>query len=132
MDAARRNGFTLIELLIVVVVVGILAAIAIPKYTGAREKAYIAAVTSDLKNLASQEELYHSDTQFYTNDLASMADYHLSQGVNITVNEATGTGWAATGYHSALAGRGCGMYFGGASSANATPAVLSGQVTCQK
>ena len=55
-----RSGFTLIELLIVVLVIGILATIAIPKYSRMREKAYLAAVTSDLKNLGTQEEIYHS------------------------------------------------------------------------
>ncbi len=132
MKRALPTGFTLIELLIVIVIIGILASIAIPKYTNARNKAYVASVTSDLKNLGTQEELYHSDNQFYTSDLASMTDLHLSKGVNITVNEATGTGWAATGYHSALPNRSCGIYFGGASSSNAPPATLPGTVECQK
>ena len=64
-DASR--GFTLIELLIVVVVIGILATIAIPKFSAMREKSFVAAVTSDLKNLASQQEIYLSDQYSYTN-----------------------------------------------------------------
>ncbi len=61
-----QKGFTLIELLIVVVIIGILAAIAIPKFSSTREKAYFAAMKSDLKNLATQEEIYYSDYYTYT------------------------------------------------------------------
>jgi prepilin-type N-terminal cleavage/methylation domain-containing protein len=47
-----NRGFTLIELLIVVVIIGILATIAIPKFSSTREKSYMSAVRSDLRNLA--------------------------------------------------------------------------------
>ena len=53
-----KKGFTLIELLIVVVIIGILAAIAIPKFSSTRERAYFCAMKSDLKNLATQQEMY--------------------------------------------------------------------------
>jgi type IV pilus assembly protein PilA len=56
-----KKGFTLIELLIVVVIIGILAAIAIPKFASTKEKAYIASMKSDLMNLATSEEAYYSD-----------------------------------------------------------------------
>jgi len=130
MDDQGREGFTLIELLIVVVVIGILATIAIPKYTSMREKSYVAAVTADLKNFASMQEIYLSDTFQYAGSVTTLTDFTPTDNVSIVVNEATGTGWAATATHSGLGGRQCGFYFGSASSANASPAAAPGVVTC--
>src|SRR5215218_10458360 len=65
-----RKGFTLIELLIVVVIIGILAAIAIPKFANTKEKAYVASMKSDLKNLVNAEEAYFADNNVYSNSMA--------------------------------------------------------------
>jgi type IV pilus assembly protein PilA len=54
----NRKGFTLIELLIVVVIIGILAAIALPKFGQTRERAYVSAMQSDLRNVQTVQELY--------------------------------------------------------------------------
>src|SRR5438128_12137882 len=62
----NRKGFTLIELLIVVVIIGILAAIAIPKFANTKAKAYIASMKSDLRNLVTAEEAYFADSVKYT------------------------------------------------------------------
>ena len=127
-----RDGFTLIELLIVVVIVGILAGIAIPKYSSVREKSYIAAVTSDLKIMATQMEIYQAENLVYPADIALLVDFTSSNGVNVTINEATaGTGWAATGNHDGLSGSQCGFYYGDGSAANAVPATSPGVVMCQ-
>jgi prepilin-type N-terminal cleavage/methylation domain-containing protein len=61
----NRKGFTLIELLIVVVIIGILAAIAIPKFANTKAKAYIASMKSDLRNLVTAEEAYFADSVKY-------------------------------------------------------------------
>lgn len=63
------KGFTLIELLIVVAIIGILAAIAIPQFAAYREKAYNSAANSDLKNLKTGMEAYMADNQEYPADL---------------------------------------------------------------
>ena len=125
----KRGGFTLVELIIVVVVIGILATIAIPKFSAMRTKSYIATVTSDLKNLASQQEICLSAQYTYTSVLTNL-EYTMSPAVTITVNEATGTGWAATGTHSGLAGQQCGFFFGDAAASGATPATTPGTVAC--
>ena len=58
---AVRKGFTLIEILIVLLVLGAVAAIAIPHYAGAKNKAYQAAMAADLRAAAILEEQYAAD-----------------------------------------------------------------------
>jgi prepilin-type N-terminal cleavage/methylation domain-containing protein len=129
-NAQKNRGFTLVELLIVVVVIGILAAIAIPKFSSARERSLMSMVILDLKNFASQQEVYHGDNFSYASSAAAVTNMVISEGVNITVNQADGRGWAATGWHVALVGRQCGIYYGVASAANAPPAVTAGVIAC--
>lgn len=61
----NRKGFTLIELLIVVAIIGILAAIAIPQFSSYRAKAYNSAAQSDLKNTKTALESFYADNQKY-------------------------------------------------------------------
>ncbi len=71
MLARNRKGFTLIELLIVVVIIGILAAIAIPKFAATKDKAKLATVKTDLKNIQTAQEAYFSDNNTYSSALTS-------------------------------------------------------------
>jgi prepilin-type N-terminal cleavage/methylation domain-containing protein len=98
-----RKGFTLIELLIVVVIIGILAAIAIPKFANTKQQAYLATLKSDLRNLVTAEEAYFADFTTYTTALAT-TQYNPSQGVTYGVSNAAGTGWEATATHVGLVG----------------------------
>lgn len=59
------DGFTLIELLIVVAIIGILAAIAIPQFSAYRARAYNAAVYGDLRNFRTLMEIYYHDNNEY-------------------------------------------------------------------
>ena len=87
-----RKGFTLIELLIVVVIIGILAAIAIPKFANTKEKAYLASMKSDLRNMATTQESYFADNQVYvagtasntTGGTSSLYGFVPSAGVTVT------------------------------------------------
>lgn len=106
-----RSGFTLIELLIVVVIIGILAAIAIPKFRSVREKSYIAAIKSDLRNFASAQERYFQDNNTYAANVAATT-HNGTTGVVITVNTAVGTGWGATATHPGAATWTCEMVYG--------------------
>ncbi len=82
-QARRQNGFTLIELLIVMVIIGILAAIAIPKFAATKEKAYDRAVMSDIRRVQLAAESYFADNLTYPAS-ASDADFAPSSGVTFT------------------------------------------------
>src|SRR3712207_5579419 len=100
-----RKGFTLIELLIVVVIIGILAAIAIPKFASTKEKAYITAMKSDLRNLMTAQESYFSDYGKYAQTTGELKGF--SKTTNVTVHDpgaanAGTAGWYTSATHSAL------------------------------
>jgi type IV pilus assembly protein PilA len=128
MDRGQK-GFTLIELLIVVVIIGILASIAIPKFGATRQKAYKAAMMSDLKNVAYLQEVYHNENFTFTNSLGAI-NFAGSEGVTITINEANNTGWAATAVHQGSPSEQCGVYHGTAAAAGGSPASVVGVVGC--
>ena len=86
----NRKGFTLIELLIVVVIIGILAAIALPKFANTKEKAYLASMKSDLRNLVTSEEAYFADSVKYV-DPGSLPGQSWTVGVSLTATKGTRT-----------------------------------------
>jgi len=104
----NRKGFTLIELLIVVVIIGILAAIAIPKFANTKSKAYVTAMKSDLRNLVSAQESFFSDSAKYTTDLTVLG-FKQSSGVNAPAVTTYPGAWMATNSHTQLTGTVCGI-----------------------
>src|SRR6476659_8868633 len=98
----NKKGFTLIELLIVVVIIGILAAIAIPKFANTKEKAYLASMKADLRNLATYEESYAADSAgSYFSGSGSAQGFTPSQNVTVTATAVVGppAGWTAVASH---------------------------------
>jgi type IV pilus assembly protein PilA len=107
---SNRKGFTLIELLIVVVIIGILAAIAIPKFANTREKAVVAGMKSDLRNLVTAQEAFFSGNQTYGTAIAateapapaspacggSVAFGPTAGNLPVLAGLCTAAGWAAT------------------------------------
>jgi len=128
---SNRKGFTLIELLIVVVIIGILAAIAIPKFANTKEKAVVASMKSDLRNLVTAQEAFFSDNQDYAQGGPYIGDgtqYSQLNGVlgagtlaftpsknnTVTVTWISPAGWSAIGTNPAVTGipNTCGVYVG--------------------
>ena len=65
----NQKGFTLVELMIVVAIIGILAAIAIPQFAAYRAKGYNSAATSDLRNFKTSMEAFMADNQQYPDSI---------------------------------------------------------------
>jgi prepilin-type N-terminal cleavage/methylation domain-containing protein len=101
----NRKGFTLIELLIVVVIIGILAAIAIPKFATTKDKAKLASVKTDLRNYMTAQEAYFSDYSSYGSlaNLQSGYNFTLSAG-NTGAGAGVAGGWTATFTNASISG----------------------------
>ncbi|UCF41929.1 MAG: prepilin-type N-terminal cleavage/methylation domain-containing protein [Gemmatimonadota bacterium] len=125
----NRKGFTLIELLIVVVIIGILAAIAIPKFANTKEKAYLASMKADLRNLVNAQESYFADWTTYAAAGAGGFTYNQSAGVTIAVGAVAGDGWDATATHTGAPTKTCAIAVGsGTNSVKGTAA--EGEPAC--
>jgi prepilin-type N-terminal cleavage/methylation domain-containing protein len=134
----NTKGFTLIELLIVVVIIGILAAIAIPKFASTKQNAYMAAMKTDLRNLATAEEGYASNhagayipTQANVTQAAPVKDgtsiiFQPSTGVTLQVTN-TAPGWSATATHAQVADKTCAIFY---NTTKVDPAANEGEPAC--
>ena len=127
--ARNIKGFTLIELLLVVVIIGILAAIAIPKFSSTKEQAFVSLMRADLRNLGTAQTAYEADKGSYYNGAVPAPElvYSPSKNVTITLSGVSATGWGATAVHSGTS-RTCAIYFG--TGGPLAPATVEGAVAC--
>jgi type IV pilus assembly protein PilA len=138
----NKKGFTLIELLIVVVIIGILAAIAIPRFGQTRERAFVSAMQSDLRQVMNSQELYYQLNGFEyaagtaSNQAAGAAtlitdfEFTPSQGVQVVIagSPTVSTGYTAVATHSNTSVR-CEVFVGDATSAESI-ATTAGVIAC--
>jgi type IV pilus assembly protein PilA len=125
----HNRGFTLIELLIVVVIIGILVAIVVPKFANGKERAMVTAMRSDLHNLITAQEAYFTNGNLYYNGPVpdpSFA-YNVSENVTITLVNVTPSGWGATATHNGTT-RTCAVFVG--TGGPVAPATVEGQAAC--
>src|SRR3989441_11421078 len=129
------------SLLIVVVIIGILAAIAIPKFANTKEKAYIASMKSDLRNLVTAEEAYFADSIKYSPATActnpatpGKVQFCTTTGNTlgaVTTGSGTQAGWTSS-VTNINTTKSCGIYVGaGTPSAPATTADPEGAPVCR-
>jgi prepilin-type N-terminal cleavage/methylation domain-containing protein len=109
----NNRGFTLIELLIVVVIIGILVSIVVPKFANGKERAMVSAMRSDLHNLVTAQEAYFSNGNLYYNGPVPdpSFSYSVSENVTVTLQNVSPSGWGATATRLGTA-RICAVYVG--------------------
>jgi type IV pilus assembly protein PilA len=99
----NEEGFTLIELMIVIAIIGILAAIAIPQFSAYRTRSFNSAAAADIRNAATAQEAYFVDNQDYAQNAATITGatygFYASDNVTLTVTAATTSGYTMTSSH---------------------------------
>lgn len=121
------RGVTFIELLTVVVIIGLLSVFAIPRLARNKEKAILASMETDLRNLATAEEGFYYNNSTYTVDQVAL-NVQLSAGNVLVINEATAAGWSATISHAPVVPQSCYLFHGNAAPVGS--ATIEGLADC--
>ena len=95
----NEKGFSLFELLVVIAIIGVLAAVAVPRFGDFRAAAYDARSQQDLRNLASAQELHRAANASYAADVAELESFRTSEGVDLQIEVADATRFRATASH---------------------------------
>lgn len=128
MRIRSRRAFTLVEILIVVVIVSILVAIAVPRFAYTKQSAYTGQLKSDLRNMVLAQEGYYNQHGTYATDVALLAPSFVPSARNtLTVVQATGYGWSGTAT-SANTSVICAVFF---NVSPVAPATIDSQIACQ-
>jgi Tfp pilus assembly protein PilE len=111
------------------VVIGVLVAVAVPRYAHTKAKAYVASMEADLKNLTTAQELFYNDSTKYYNGAVPDPLFPVSPsaGVTLTLQNVSATGWGATATHPGTP-RACAIFIG--TGGPVAPATIEGQVAC--
>jgi type IV pilus assembly protein PilA len=131
-----RRGFTLIELLIVVLIIGVLATVAVPKFRKSRDRAHVAAMKSDLRRLVTEQEAYMADNLGAPRPagVATITAPHMgyapSRDVTVTFDPPAGPFWSATAVHDRVPGTVCGVFMANVPPGGGNPATASGSPAC--
>lgn len=124
-----RRGFSFIEILTVITIIGVLASIAIPKYRGTKERALVASMISDLRNIVSGQEGFYTGNDDYAGGIWSRPEragkngsgrisFTPSPGNRVSMTRRTragSVGWRATVRNPQVTNRRtdvCGIYVG--------------------
>lgn len=112
--SSRSSGFTLVEIMIAVVIVGLLATIAVPKYQIHKRQTYVSSVKAHLRHLHLTQEMFFVGAMTYSPTIGAL-DFQESSSITVRLLEASLGGWSADAVYTNTTIR-CAVFYG-----NATP-----------